>query len=110
VQEIFRTSALIFYRQNRQCKSIRREKREGDTRYLAGLVKIGRFNCTKKEEKKRKKLRNRGFLTVFLKNGVVDGSKKRDFIGLIRFWAKNEGKNEHFLVFFCTFLHFFNRN
>jgi hypothetical protein len=33
-------------------------------------------------------------LTVFLKNGVVGGSKKGDFIGLMRFWAKNEGKNE----------------
>jgi hypothetical protein len=39
----------------------------------------------KKEQKKGKKLRNRGFLTVFLKNGVVGGSKKVDFIGLIRF-------------------------
>jgi hypothetical protein len=29
-----------------------------------------------------------------LKNGVVGGSKKRDFIGLMRFWAKNGGKNE----------------
>jgi hypothetical protein len=36
-----------------------------------------------------------------LKNGVVSDSKKGGFIGLMRFWAKNEGKNEHFLVFFC---------
>jgi hypothetical protein len=28
-----------------------------------------------------------------LKNGVVCGSKKRDIIGLMCFWAKNEGKN-----------------
>jgi len=47
----------------------------------------------KREQKKRKKLGNKGFLTVFLKNGVVGGSKKCDFIGLLRFWAKNEGKN-----------------
>jgi hypothetical protein len=40
-------------------------------------------------------------LTEILKIGVVDNSKKGDFIGLIRFWAKNEGKNEHFLVLFC---------
>jgi hypothetical protein len=39
----------------------------------------------KKEQKKRKKLRNKGFLKVFLKNGVVGGSKNSDFIGLMRF-------------------------
>ena len=58
-----------------------------------------------KEEKK--KLENRGkygFLREILKNGVVGGSKKGDFIGLIRFWAKNEGKNEHVFALFCTFL------
>ena len=38
-----------------------------------------------------------------MKNGVVGGSKKRDFIGLMRFWAKNEGKNEHVFALFCTF-------
>jgi len=43
-------------------------------------------------------------LTVFLKNGVVGGSKKCDFIGLICFWAKNEGKNEQKLALFCQFL------
>jgi hypothetical protein len=43
-------------------------------------------------------LRNKGFLREILKNGVVGGSKKVDFIGLIRFWAKNEGKNEQKLV------------
>jgi len=43
-------------------------------------------------------------LTEILKIGVVDNSKKGDFIGLIHFWAKNEGKNEHFLVLFCIFL------
>jgi len=43
-------------------------------------------------------------LKVFLKNGVVGGSKKRDFIGLMCFWAKNEGKNERFFALFCTFL------
>jgi len=54
-----------------------------------------------KEEKK--KLENRGkygFLREILKIGVVCDSIKCDFIGLIRFWAKNEGKNEHFLVLF----------
>jgi hypothetical protein len=39
-----------------------------------------------------------------LKNGVVGGSKKCDFIGHIRFWAKNGGKNEQKLTFFCIFL------
>jgi hypothetical protein len=42
-------------------------------------------------------------LTVFLKNGVVGDSKKGDFIGLICFWAKNEGKNERFFASFCVF-------
>jgi hypothetical protein len=37
-------------------------------------------------------------LTEILKNGVVGGSIKCDFIGLIRFWAKNEGKNEQKLI------------
>jgi hypothetical protein len=37
-------------------------------------------------------------LAVFLKNVVAGGSKKCDFIGLIRFWAKNEGKNEQKLI------------
>ena len=58
-----------------------------------------------KEEKK--KLENRGkygFLREILKNRVVGDSKKRDFIGLICFWAKNEGKNECFFALFCTFL------
>ena len=49
-------------------------------------------------------------MIVFLKNGAVDGSKKRDFIGLIRFWSKNEGKNEQKLALFSTFLSVFNRN
>jgi len=39
-----------------------------------------------------------------LKIGVVGGCKKCDFIGLICFWAKNEGKNERFFALFCTFL------
>jgi len=43
------------------------------------------------------------FLTVFLKNGVGGGSKKCDFIGLIRFWGKNGGKNERFFALFCVF-------
>jgi hypothetical protein len=34
-----------------------------------------------------------GFLRVFLKNGVVGGSKNGGFIGLICFWGKNGGKN-----------------
>jgi hypothetical protein len=38
------------------------------------------------------------FLKVFLKNGVVGGSKKGDFIGLMRFQRKNEGKNEQKLI------------
>jgi hypothetical protein len=32
-------------------------------------------------------------LREILKNGVVGGNIKRDFIGLICFWAKNGGKN-----------------
>ena len=48
--------------------------------------------------------RNKGVLTVFLKNGVVGGSKECGFIGLICFWAKNEGKNEQKLAIFCIFL------
>jgi hypothetical protein len=43
-------------------------------------------------------------LRVFLENGVVGDSKKCDFIGLICFWAKNEGKNEQKLALFCIFL------
>jgi hypothetical protein len=42
-------------------------------------------------------------LREILKIGVAGGSIKGDFIGLIRFWAKNGGKNEHFWVFFCVF-------
>jgi len=49
-------------------------------------------------------------LREILKNGVVSGSEKGDFIGLIRFWAKNEGKNERFFALFCIFLHFFYIN
>jgi hypothetical protein len=33
-----------------------------------------------------------------LKIGVVGDSKMRDFIGLICFWGKNEGKNERFFA------------
>jgi hypothetical protein len=40
-------------------------------------------------------------LREILKNGVVGGSKKRDFIGLICFQRKNEGKNEYFFALFC---------
>jgi hypothetical protein len=35
-----------------------------------------------------------------LKNGVIGGSKKVNFIGLLRFWAKNEVKNERFFSLF----------
>jgi hypothetical protein len=52
----------------------------------------------KKGTKKDKNSRNRVFLREILKNGVAGGSKKGDFIGLMRFWVKNEGKNEHFLI------------
>jgi hypothetical protein len=58
---------------------------------------------TEKQGKKRKKLGNKGFLREILKNGVVSGSKKCDFIGHICFWAKNEGKNECFFALFCVF-------
>jgi hypothetical protein len=44
-------------------------------------------------KKREKKVKKQGFLGEILKFGVVGGSKKRDFIGLICFWAKNEGKN-----------------
>jgi hypothetical protein len=47
----------------------------------------------KKEKKSRKIGGNKGVLREILKNGVVGGSKKSDFIGLICFWAKNGGKN-----------------
>jgi hypothetical protein len=40
-------------------------------------------------------------LREILKNGVVGGSKNGGFIGLICFWAKNEGKNECFFALFC---------
>jgi hypothetical protein len=39
-----------------------------------------------------------------LKNGVVGGSKKGDFIGLICYWGKNWGKNEQKFAFFCIYL------
>ena len=48
-----------------------------------------------------------GFLREILKNGVVDDSKKCDFIGLICFQVKNGGKNEQKFVFFCIFWCFF---
>jgi hypothetical protein len=44
------------------------------------------------------------FLREILKNGVAGDSKKCVFIGHIRFWAKNEGENEHFFAPFCVFL------
>jgi len=50
-------------------------------------------NRRKRGEKKIKKVENQGFLREILKNGVVGGSKKCDFIGLICFWPKNGGKN-----------------
>jgi hypothetical protein len=40
-------------------------------------------------------------LREILKNGAAGNSKNSDFIGHICFWAKNEGKNEHFFVLFC---------
>jgi hypothetical protein len=42
-------------------------------------------------------------LKEILKNGVAGDSKKCDFIGLMCFWAKNEGKNERFFALFCVF-------
>jgi len=51
-----------------------------------GEVKVKREKAKgKREQKKRKKLRNKGFLKEILKIGVVGDSKIRDFIGLIRF-------------------------
>jgi len=47
----------------------------------------------KRREKKSENKKKQGFLREILKNGVVGDSKKCDFIGLICFWAKNEGKN-----------------
>ena len=52
----------------------------------------------KREQKKRKKLGNKGFLREILKNGVVGGSKNGDFIGLNCFQRKNGGKNEQKLI------------
>jgi hypothetical protein len=43
------------------------------------------------------------FLREILKIGVAGDSKIRDFIGLMRFWGKNEGKNECFFALFCVF-------
>jgi hypothetical protein len=37
-------------------------------------------------------------LREILKNGVVGGGKNGDFIGLMCFWAKNEGENEQKLI------------
>jgi len=54
--------------------------------------------------KKDKKSRNRVFLREILKNGVAGGSIKCDFIGLMCFWAKNGGKNEHVFALFALFL------
>jgi hypothetical protein len=34
---------------------------------------------------------------------VAGDSIIRDFIGLLRFWAKNGGKNERFFALFCVF-------
>jgi len=48
-------------------------------------------------------LRKSGFFWGNLKNGVAGDSKKSDFIGLIRFWLENEGKNECFFALFCVF-------
>jgi len=45
-----------------------------------------------------KKSRNSVFLREILKIGVGGDGKKCGFIGLIRFWAKNEGKNEQKLI------------
>jgi hypothetical protein len=42
-------------------------------------------------------------LTEILKIGVVGSNKTGDFIGLMCFWAKNEGKNECFFALFCIF-------
>jgi hypothetical protein len=44
-----------------------------------------KHDLRKKNKKKRKKLRNRGFLKEILKIGAVGDSKKVDFIGLMRF-------------------------
>jgi hypothetical protein len=41
-------------------------------------------------------------LREILKIGAVSDSGKCDIIRLIRFWAKNEGKNEHFFALFCN--------
>jgi hypothetical protein len=34
---------------------------------------------------------------------VAGDSENGSFIGLLRFWGKNEGKNERFLALFCIF-------
>jgi hypothetical protein len=53
--------------------------------FPATEAKINKIKIKEKRRKKDKKSRNKGFLTEILKNGVVGGSKKGDFIGLIRF-------------------------
>ena len=55
-----------------------------------------RRKTEKREKRRERKSENRWkyrFLREILKNGVVGGGRKCDFIGLICFWAKNGGKN-----------------
>jgi hypothetical protein len=47
--------------------------------------KSERKKRTKKDKKSQKIEGNNGFLREILKNGVAGDSKKRDFIGLMRF-------------------------
>jgi hypothetical protein len=58
-----------------------RALRISDCRLRILITKNGKKKGTKKDKKSRK----HGFLREILKNGVVSGSKKGDFIGLIRF-------------------------
>jgi hypothetical protein len=62
-----------------------------------------RKKTKEKGEKKYKKSRKQGFLREILKIVAVGDRENGDFIGLMRFWAKNEGRNEHFFALFSVF-------
>ena len=60
---------------------------------MQAYLKRAKEKEQKKRVKKSENRRKQGFLREILKNGGVGDSKKCDFIGLICFRAKNEGKN-----------------
>jgi hypothetical protein len=62
-----------------------------------------RILITKNSKKKGRKIKKMRIFGEILKNGVAGDSDNAVFIGLICFWAKNEGKNECFFALFCVF-------